>query len=145
MRPAGTAATGKAAGLPLWHLPPALHQGERDPLKLAALANRRVQSSRQRIAQALVGDYRSEHLFVLQMAWELYQSYQEKINRCEQELAATLEGLPERVNVQERPLPAKTKGKKLDEGLRQSLYRKLGVDLTAIESVREVVDAIILA
>src|SRR6266850_748189 len=72
---------------------------------------------------------------VLQMAYELYQVYQQKISRCEQELAAALERLPDRVNLQERPLAAKPKGKKLDPDLRLNLYRKLGVDLTAIESI----------
>jgi transposase len=113
----------------------AILQGERDPVKLAALAHRRVKSSRDQIAQALVGDYRREHLFVLKMGWELYRSYQHQISLCEQELAAALERLPDRVNPQERPLPAKPKGKKIDAGLRQSLYCKLGVDLTAIESI----------
>jgi hypothetical protein len=47
-------------------------------------------------------------------------------------LAAALEQLPERVNVQERPLAAKPKGKKIDSALRESLYRKLGVDLTRL-------------
>ena len=113
----------------------AILQGQRDPLKMAALAHRRVKASREQLAQALVGDYRSEHLFVLQMAYELYQVYQQKISRCEQELAAALERLPDRVNLQERPLAAKPKGKKLDPDLRLNLYRKLGVDLTAIESI----------
>jgi transposase len=40
----------------------AILQGERDPVKLAALAHRRVKSSREQIAKALVGDYRTEHL-----------------------------------------------------------------------------------
>jgi transposase len=113
----------------------AILQGERDPVKLATLANWRIKSSREQIAHALVGDYRSEHLFVLKMGWELYRSYQHQISQCEQEMAAALERLPDRVNVQERPLPAKAKGKQIDEGLRTSLYRKLGVDLTAIESI----------
>jgi transposase len=113
----------------------AILKGERDPVKLASLAHRRVKSSRQEIAQALVGDYRSEHLFVLKMGWELYHSYQDKISQCELALAEALEQLPERVNLQERPLADKPKGKKMDEALRQSLYRKVGVDLTAIESV----------
>jgi len=113
----------------------AILQGERDPVKLAALAHRRVKSSREQIAKALVGDYRTEHLFVLKTARELYHTHQEKINQCDRELAAALEQLPERVNVQERPLAAKPKGKKIDSALRESLYRKLGVDLTAIESI----------
>lgn len=113
----------------------AILRGERDPVKLAALAHRRVKSSRDQLAQALMGDYRSEHLLVLQLAHELYEVYQEKINRTEQALAAELETLPERGNIQERPLPPKPKGKKLDGPLRESLYRKLGVDLTRIESI----------
>ncbi|MDD1649394.1 MAG: IS110 family transposase [Methylococcaceae bacterium] len=113
----------------------AILKGQRDPVTLASLAHRRVKSSRQEIAQALVGDYRSEHLFVLKMGWELYHNYQDKINQCELAVAEALERLPERANLQERPLPDKPKGKKIDEALRQSLYRKVGVDLTAIESV----------
>jgi transposase len=113
----------------------AILEGQRDPIKLAALAHRRVKSSREEIAQALVGDYRSEHLFVLKTGWELYHSYQHQISQCEQELAKTLEQLPDRVNLSEHPLPDKPKGKKMDEALRTSLYCKLGVDLTAIESI----------
>jgi transposase len=113
----------------------AILQGERDPLKLAALAHRRVKSSRDQIAQALVGDYRSEHLFVLKTACELYDRYQDQIGQCEQEMAAALEQLPDRADLTREPLPAKPKGKKIAEALRARLYGKLGVDLTAIESV----------
>jgi transposase len=113
----------------------AILQGERDPVKLAGLAHHRVKSTRHQIAEALVGDYRSEHLFVLKMSWELYRSHQQQISQCEQELAAAMERLPDRVNLAQHPLPARPKGKKLDEELRTSLYRKMGVDLTAIESV----------
>jgi transposase len=113
----------------------AILKGERDPVKLAGLAHRRVKSTRDQIAQALVGDYRSEHLFVLKMGWELYRSHQHQISQCEQELAAAIERLPDRIDLAQDPLPAKSKGKKLDEELRTSLYRKMGVDLTAIESI----------
>lgn len=113
----------------------AILKGERDPVKLAGLTHRRVKSSRDEIAQALVGDYRSEHLFVLKMGCELYHTYQDKISQCEQALLEALEQLPDRVHLEQQPLAAKPKGKKVDEGLRQSLYRKVGVDLTAIESI----------
>jgi hypothetical protein len=113
----------------------AILKGERDPVKLAGLTHRRVKSSRDEIAQALVGDYRSEHLFVLKMGCELYHTYQDKISQCEQALLEALEQLPDRVHLEQQPLAAKPKGKKIDEGLRQSLYRKVGVDLTAIESI----------
>jgi transposase len=113
----------------------AILKGERDPLKLAALADRRVKSSREEIARALVGDYRAEHLFVLKMACELYHYYESKITACDEQLALELAQLPDRVDPQLRPLPAKAKTKKVDPALREGLYRKLGVDLTAIESV----------
>jgi transposase len=111
----------------------AILQGERHPLKLAALAHRRAQSSQSEIARALVGDYRAEHLFVLRMAFALYQTYETKIAECDQQLAAELAKLPERVNAQANPLPAPIGKKKIDEAMRLELYRRLGVDVTAIE------------
>jgi transposase len=113
----------------------AILAGERDPVKLASLADRRIKSSRETIAKALVGDYRSEHLFMLKTAHELYQTYQAKISGCDEELALELERLPDRVNPEAKPLPPKTQGKKIPEALRLELYCKLGVDLTAVESI----------
>lgn len=113
----------------------AILQGERDPLTLAALAHRRVKSSREQIAKALVGDYRTEHLFVLQTACELFQTYENKIAACDEQLTAELARLPDRVDPVARPLPAKAKGKKIEAALREARYRKLGVDLTAMEGV----------
>jgi hypothetical protein len=43
----------------------AILAGERDPIRLAALCNRRVRSPRETVAKSLEGDYRSEHLFAL--------------------------------------------------------------------------------
>jgi len=113
----------------------ALLEGQRDPVKLAALAHHRVKSSRSQIAKALIGDSRAEHLFVLKSAYELYHVYEAKIAACDEQLAGELARLPDRVDVQAKPLPAKAKGKKIDEALRLGLYLKLGVDLTAVESI----------
>ena len=111
----------------------AILQGERNPLHLAGLVDRRVRASPHQIAKALVGDYRAEHLFVLKMAFELYHTYEAKIEACDQELAVELAKLPDRVDGQTQPLPAKVGQTKIDEGLRLGLYLKMGVDLTAIE------------
>jgi transposase len=78
-----------------------------------------------------VGDDRAEHLFVLKTAFELFQTYEQKIRACDEELEQELQRLPNRVDLKEKPLP----GKEIDENLRLGLYLKLGVDLTAIESV----------
>lgn len=113
----------------------AILQGERHPLKLAALADRRARATAAQIAKALVGDYRVEHLFELQTAFDLYETYQKKIALCDQEMARELEQLPDQVDVQLKPLPAKAAHKVIDEDLRSALYRKLGVDFTAVEGI----------
>lgn len=46
----------------------AILAGERDPIKLAGLCNRRVRSSRETVAKSLAGDYRVEHLFALRQS-----------------------------------------------------------------------------
>lgn len=117
----------------------AILQGERDPLKMAGLADRRVKASLAQIANALIGDYRPEHLFQLQTAFELYHTYQAKIAACDQKLAQELEQLPDRVDPKLKPLPPLAKKRKVDEALRLALYRKLGSDVTAVESVGLVV------
>ena len=122
----------------------AMLKGERNPLVLAALADRRVKASPSQIAKALVGDYRAEHLFVLQIAFELYHTYETKIAACDEALARELATLPDRVAVPAQPLPAKTGKKNLDENLRLGLYRKLGVDLTAIEGFGALVGLTVL-
>jgi transposase len=113
----------------------AIIKGERNPLTLAALASQRVRATREQIAKALVGDYRTEHLFQLKTAFELYEVYETKLAACDAELVRELEQLPDQVDHQAKPLPAKAASKVIDENLRLSLYRKLGVDLTAIEGI----------
>lgn len=124
----------------------AILKGERNPLTLAALAHIRVKASQSQIAKALVGDYRAEHLFQLQSAFDLYHSYQTKIAACDQALARELEQLPDRVDPKVKPLPAKIDAKKkIDETLRLGLYRKLGVDVTAVEGVGALVGLTLLS
>ncbi len=113
----------------------AIVAGERNPLVLAGKASQRIKSSRDKVARALIGDYRPEHLFVLQMAYSLYETYQTKIAECDQAMIEELNKLPDRVDVQAKPLPPRTEGKKIDQALRQRLYQKMGVDLTAIEGI----------
>lgn len=58
--------------------------GERDRLKLANLKDPHIRSSADRIAKALEGDYRPEHLFALRQAVETYRFYQQQIDQCNQ-------------------------------------------------------------
>jgi transposase len=128
-------------GLSGWRIIKAMLAGERDVQKLAALVDRRVQASQATIQKALRGDYRAEHLFVLQSAVDLYEVYERKIHLCDEQIIAQLDQLPARVNFEEKPLPPRKPGRSglqdmvAGRDLREELYRCTGVDLTAIEGL----------
>jgi transposase len=119
----------------------AILQGERDPVKLSQLVDRRVRATPAAIQKALVGDYRPEHLFVLRQAFELYHTYEEKIQACDQEVVRSVTQLPDRVDLSRQPIPPRKEGRRaaLDQmagqDMREALYRKTAVDLTAIEGI----------
>jgi transposase len=119
----------------------AILAGEREGKKLAGLADRRVRASQATIQKALRGDYRAEHLFVLQSAFELYQTYEAKIARCDEQIIAQMATLPTCAEEDKKPLPPRKPGRSLrcdlvaGTDLRKELYRCAGVDLTAIEGI----------
>jgi transposase len=128
----------------------AILEGERDPVKLAGMVDRRVRATAATIQKALVGDYRKEHLFELRSAFELYHTYEEKILSCDQEIVSETSRLPQKVDPLLKPLPARKKGrnaakdKMADQDMREWLYRKMGVDLTAIEGIGVMTGLIVL-
>jgi transposase len=119
----------------------AILAGERDVQLLAALADRRVRASQATIEKALRGDYRVEQLFMLQSAFDLYQTYEQKIHLCDQQIITQLAKLPSRVDLKDKPVPPRKPGRprRMDlvagTDLREELYRCAGVDLTAIEGI----------
>src|SRR5215813_12885122 len=64
----------------------AILSGQRDPVQLAQLRDKRLKAPEATIAKALEGDWRKEHLFVLAKAWAQYQELQKQIQDCDQEL-----------------------------------------------------------
>ena len=128
----------------------AILDGQRDPVKLAALVDIRVRASQETIRKALVGDYRPEQLFVLQCAFELYHTYEAKINACDEQIVLAVARLPDQIDVKIKPLPARKEGrqasvdKMLQQDMRAGLYPKLGVDLTAIEGIGVLTELVIL-
>jgi transposase len=56
----------------------AIVAGEGDPDTLASDRDIRCHSSADTVCQALIGNYREEHLFALAQAVELYEVYQAK-------------------------------------------------------------------
>jgi len=57
----------------------AILSGKRDPVELAQLCYHRGKSPRDKVAQALVGDYRPEHLFTLKQSLDGCRYYQRLI------------------------------------------------------------------
>jgi transposase len=115
----------------------AILAGERDPQRLAALKDPRAKRSIAEIAAALVGDYRAEHLFVLKQELSLYDTYQQQIQQCDQQIEQCLSEFDSQ---SDEPLPPRPKGKKPSRNapsfdLRSHLYRISGVDFTQIDGL----------
>jgi transposase len=118
----------------------AMVAGERNPARLAALKNERIQASRAEIEQSLEGHWREELLFVLKQSLEMYDLYLEKIAACDQRIEAHLKTMTAKVDVQAQPMPEARRRKyprrhqpRFD--LRGQLYRVTGVDLTQIDGI----------
>ena len=94
-----------------------------------------MKSPRDKVAQALAGDYPPEHLFTLKQSLEGYRYYQKLILELDQE-TRLMQALP---SATEHPMPPRTKptayhrnGNDPQFNLRSELYRIAGVDLTDI-------------
>jgi transposase len=127
----------------------AIVSGERDPQRLAALKDPRAKRSTTEIAAALEGDYRVEHLFVLQQELQLYDTYQHQISLCDQQVEQCLAGFADQSDEQ-TPLSPRAKGKKPSRhappfDLRSHLYRISGIDFTQIDGLESLTVQTILS
>ncbi|MCT7952992.1 hypothetical protein NG798_24645 [Ancylothrix sp. C2] len=68
----------------------AIVAGDHNPQTLAALRHPRSRRRTTEIAQALQGDYRQEHLFILQQELTLYDAYQVQIAACDAQIEQCL-------------------------------------------------------
>src|SRR4051794_34920527 len=113
--------------------------GERDPRILASYRNYRCHASAETIRQALVGNYREEHVFALTQALELYDLYQAKVEACDARVEAVLERLRAAVPPPAEPLPpARDRTRQANApsfDVRAALHALLGVDLTRIHGL----------
>ena len=117
----------------------AIVAGERDPVKLAALCNRHVRSSRDTVAKSLEGDYRPEHLFTLKQSVVGFRFYKSLIREVDQELEIKMRQLPAADGVPKQ-MPPRTKPyhKANSEpafDLKGELFRIAGVDLTDVPGI----------
>lgn len=111
----------------------AILKGERDPQKLAQLRDPRCQKTKAQIAAALHGDWRPEHLFTLRQSLAAWRYHQTLVAECETELKKQMDTLADQTTDK---VPPKAKpDQRCDETLRQHLFRKFGVDLTAVDGM----------
>ena len=71
----------------------AIVSGQRDPYALAKLRDRRIKASEETVIQALIGDYRAEHLFTLRQSLDAYRYQQQLIAECDREIERQLKKL----------------------------------------------------
>jgi hypothetical protein len=127
----------------------AILHGERDPYKLADLADYRVKASREEVARGLEGNWRADVLFELQQAVDGYHFAHRQMQECDDKLRLYLASLPTRtLNIpapsQDAPETAVQKRKKAKKprdneprgmDMKAELKRICGVDLTSIDGI----------
>jgi transposase len=79
--------------------------GQRDPQQLAAHRDSRCRASQTEIAAALTGQYRPEHLFVLQQNLELFDMCQRQLVTCDDAIEAQLTTLTAHIAPPAEPAP----------------------------------------
>jgi transposase len=118
--------------------------GVTDPKALAALRDERCHNPEEVIEASLVGNYRTEHLFSLKQALELYDYYMQKISECDHQIEKQAKKLetkcdPEKLNLlKKKRLTKKVKKPRKHEypfDLTSELIRITGVDLTKIPAI----------
>ena len=113
--------------------------GERVPAVLASHRDRRCHASAEKIAAALTGNWRDEHVFALTQALDLFDAYQAKVVECDLRIAAVLRRLRDITTTPVRPLPpARHRDKTANApsfDARAALHAVLGVDLTQIHGL----------
>lgn len=114
--------------------------GQRDPMSLANLADVKVKCSREQLANALTGHYTDEHLFVLEQALALFDTFHVKIQECDQRLALHLRQFeskaePDTLTLSPKRSSVSRRKNQPHFDLRTELYRLTGVDLTRIDGI----------
>lgn len=116
----------------------AIIAGEHDPQTLATLRHPRSRRSATEIAQALQGDYREEHLFVLQQELALYDAYQIQLAACDVQIEKCLSNFEVASEI-ELPVASSPRRKPQDNqpafDLQTHLERISGVDFTKIDGL----------
>jgi transposase len=118
----------------------AIVKGEHDGAKLAELRDPRCRQSKERIAQALQGTYKREHLFVLEQALDAYDTQQRMLKACDDRIEALLAEIAAENPAPPEPCPPPRFGKPTNNQPTFEVQRPMyqickGVDLTLIHGI----------
>jgi len=123
----------------------AIIAGERDAQRLAGFRDPRVKASQEEIAKSLEGNWRPELIFLLQQEMAMYDTYQQRIAECDQQLHKHLTSFADHAHqVRSQSAQGKAEGKKAKKpaaknaprfDLSSELERITGVDLTRIDGI----------
>lgn len=140
-------ATSDIAGVTGINIMRAIVAGERDPHKLSALRSKLCKQEESVFVAALTGNYQEEHVFSLKQALALYDFSYKQLEECDECIKKELERFPDVMNT---PPPKnhkdkkkhtsftnlkKTKKNEFSFDVRTILWKKTGIDLTAIPGV----------
>lgn len=118
----------------------AIVAGERDPEQLARHRDYRCHASPAAVVAALTGNYRPEHLFVLQQNLELFDFHHAQLAACDTAIEAQLTTLAATCAPPDEPLPADRpratpRRHEPPFDLRPLLHRLTGVDLAQVPAI----------
>ena len=111
--------------------------GERDPNKLAKHKTKRSRCTDEDMVSSLDGNYREEHIFVLEQSLAIYDAYQEKIKDCEAKIQTVVDELIK--------TPSDQNEESKESNLKDDLKELAGVDLTQVPGISELTTTIILS
>jgi len=118
----------------------ALLAGQRDPLVLAKLRDKRCQRQAAEMATALDGRYRDEHLLELRCCLALWEKDQELIGLVDASIAGQLQQRNKQTRLPPLLPKKRVRGQRPHDpkfDVRTALYLMMGVDLIAIEGIDE--------
>ncbi|HEY5866116.1 MAG TPA: IS110 family transposase [Candidatus Tectomicrobia bacterium] len=118
----------------------AILAGERDPATLARFRDERCKQDEATIARALQGNWRADHLFALQQAYDLYQFYHGQLARVDARVEACLRTFADKSEGRPRPKRPGARQRKPTRNeptfeVSSLLYQMTGVDLTTIDGI----------
>lgn len=126
----------------------AILAGQRDPLTLARLRNKRCRNSAETIARALCGHWRPEALFALQQAWDSWQHFRQQLLALEGVIAQQLQRMKKSDELPPLPTKPRLRGRKPNDphfDVRAALYYVTGIDLTELDGMAEVTALVVVS